>query len=481
MKRIYFFIVMLLMGVVVMAQVPQKISYQALIRDAENELVQNRTLTLQLSIVSSNGTTVYSETHQTAANENGVVSVAIGTGSTSGDFSKIDWSKGDYYVQTTTNLGGGEILVSGSSQLLSVPYALYAEKAGNAVEVDLTEYAKLSDIPAEADLSAYAKSSDLDATYVKKSDVDLSGYYNKSEVDNLFAGLTEEINELKSKLNPQSIPEGAILAAFSVSADKQVYFSQGNLQYQASTNTWRFAEHQWDYVGNSTNGTVYENEVKCSNANISSTYSGWIDLFCWGTSGYNDKFPYLTSYTDYYDGNIASTNYDWGIYNAISNGGNQAGIWRTLTDEEWNYIIYNRTDASSKKGIAIVNDIIGLVLLPDNWVTPTEVTFVSEVSGDFDIDQNTYSASEWTKMEANGAVFLPAAGERLETNAGYLGSDGAYWSSSAMDKSNAFYLCLNFTYYDVSAGHYGGYSTLENTEYTDRNYGRSVRLVQDAE
>ena len=58
-----------------------------------------------------------------------------------------------------------------------------------------------------------------------------------------------------------NVPTGAINGLFSVSENSQVYFSQGNLQYQASTHTWRFAENQWDYVGNNELGTVYEKDV----------------------------------------------------------------------------------------------------------------------------------------------------------------------------------------------------------------------------
>ncbi len=81
-----------------------------------------------------------------------------------------------------------------------------------------------------------------------------------------------------------SVPEGAINGKFSVASGKQVYFSKGNLQYQASSNTWRFAEHQYDFVGDDTNGNVSVGSDKCNNALISSSYTGWIDLFGWGTS-----------------------------------------------------------------------------------------------------------------------------------------------------------------------------------------------------
>ncbi|MBR3947124.1 MAG: hypothetical protein IKJ56_08520, partial [Bacteroidales bacterium] len=168
---------------------------------------------------------------------------------------------------------------------------------------------------------------------------------------------------------------GAIQGEFSVSATKKVYFSQGNLQYQASTSIWRFAENQYDVIGR-------------DNTNISSTYSGWIDLFGWGTSGWNSGAnayqPYSTSesYSDYYPGgdytnNLTGSyaNADWGVYNKISNGGNSAGKWRTLTNSEWNYVISNRTDARYLRGTATVNGVNGLILLPDNWTLPTGVTF----------------------------------------------------------------------------------------------------------
>ena len=84
-------------------------------------------------------------------------------------------------------------------------------------------------------------------------------------------------------------PTGAISGVFSVSEGNYVCFSKGNLQYQSSTNTWRFADHQYDVIGS-------------DNHNISSTYSGWIDLFGWGTSGYNHGAvcyqPWSTSTTD---------------------------------------------------------------------------------------------------------------------------------------------------------------------------------------
>ena len=202
------------------------------------------------------------------------------------------------------------------------------------------------------------------------------------------------------------VKDGAILAEFSVSDSTKVYFSQGNLQYQASTGTWRFAEHQWDFVGDSINGNVYENGVKSDNLKISPTYDGWIDLFAWGTSGYKDYMPYtIARYV--IDVGIFNTNfdwgvYDWGVYNKISNGGNRVKQWRTLDYYEWAYIIYHRKNGSHLLGVANVNGVNGLILLPDNWTLPEGIVFTSGRANhngrEYYATINNYTASEWKQM-----------------------------------------------------------------------------------
>ena len=444
MKRFFLTFTMAMLAILSFAQIPQAFSYQAVIRDAENNLVVSQPIFLELSVLqgSDDGEVVYSEKHVVSTNSNGLISLEMGAGVSRDDFSAIDWSNAPYFVKTVAEFDGKQI--SGVTPLLAVPYALYAAKAGNA-DVDLSAYATKEEIPNVEGLAS--------ESYVneKVAEIDLSKYYLKSDVDALLAELNAKVKKLDKQLNPP-IP-GTIEFAFSVSADKKVYFSQGNLQYQASTSTWRFAEHQFDMIGD-------------DNAKISESYEGWIDLFGWGTSGYNSKNPYMTSasYGDYGDGSndIAGTNYDWGVYNKISNGGNAAGMWRTLTNSEWNYVISNRTDARYLRGTAIVNGVNGLILLPDNWTLPTGVTFTYGEDG---WSQNTYSASDWSKMEANGAVFLPAAGYRDGTDVNSVGSNGDYWSSSASD---SFYAnSLSFYRYDVYTGNYGRYG------------GLSVRLVQD--
>ncbi len=262
-------------------------------------------------------------------------------------------------------------------------------------------------------------------------------------------------------------PIGAINGLFTINDNgDQVWFSKGNLQYQASTNTWRFSENQWDNVGD-------------NNANISSIYSGWIDLFGWGTSGYNHGAvcyqPYSTSQTsnDYYaygsyvyNLNAQTGMADWG-YNTISNGGNTTNTWRTPTADEWIYIINTRsTNSGIRYAKAQVNGVNGVILLPDDWNTSTH-SLNSTNTSDASYTTNTITASSWSTLEDTGAIFLSAAGYRIGTSVDGAGYFGGYWSASYGDSADA---------YDISfdEGSLADY-------WSDRISGRSVRLVQDAE
>ena len=223
--------------------------------------------------------------------------------------------------------------------------------------------------------------------------------------------------------------DGALTGKFTVNADgKQVVFSQGNLQYQASpTPTWRFATNQWDVVGNATAGNVYVGEVKCNNALIANDYTGWIDLFGWGTGDAPTKHTDVKS--DY------ATFTDWGV-NAISNGGNTPNMWYTLSYNEWNYLLQSRADAGDKKGQAAVGDIYGLVLLPDEWTLPSGLTFTPMPNN---WTTNVYTTEQWQKMEANGAIFLPAAGTRYSTTVQSQNVWGDYHASTIMTEGSTSY------------------------------------------
>ena len=250
---------------------------------------------------------------------------------------------------------------------------------------------------------------------------------------------------------------------FSISETEQVHFAKGNLQYRASTGSWRFAEHQWDYVGTQTadGGGYYGGTVSGSDNNyISDTYNGWIDLFGWGT-GNN---PTLTTMGyDYYDD--YSTFTDWG--DAISGGNNASNPWRTLSKDEWYYLYRSRTGATTKRGVGMVNGVFGAIFLPDNWTAPAGVSFTS----DYNV-LNRYDADEWAAMEAAGALFLPAAGYRGLTTVENAGHWGYYWESTQADNGT------QARYLSVKTSLIGG-GTVSATGTTDPWFGYSVRLVRN--
>ncbi len=136
MKNLYPLLILLFLSLSTYAQSPEKMSYQAVVRDANNTLVSNQTVGMQISILQSTitGTVVYTETHSVDTNINGLVSLEIGNGSSSDDFSTIDWSAGPYFIKTETDpTGGSSYTITGTSQLMSVPYAMYAKSSGSSL------------------------------------------------------------------------------------------------------------------------------------------------------------------------------------------------------------------------------------------------------------------------------------------------------------------------------------------------------------
>jgi len=286
-------------------------------------------------------------------------------------------------------------------------------------------------------------------------------------------------------------PFGAIDGLFSVSSTKQVYFSKGNLQYQASTGTWRFAEHQYDFIG----GGNF----------LSESNTEWIDLYRWGTSGINYTGhatlyrPWEWAYYSYYFnpyGSLTTNLYDgagenagkadWG-YNAISNGGNsQNSGWRTLknntTDNEWQYIFNSRTTANEINSTSNarytqarinINDwaVRGIILFPDGSIgdTPSGVTWgtINAAASNWTTGTTQCTTAGWAALEAAGCVFLPAAGKYDDSGVSQAEINGYYWSSSYASDNNAYGMYF--------------YSNEVNPQYSDaRHYGLSVRLVKDA-
>ena len=301
---------------------------------------------------------------------------------------------------------------------------------------------------------------------------------------------------VKMTLNSTTIP-GLLAGEFTINGSgNKVRFSQGNLQYTKSTNTWSFMESQYNMV--ETNNTPY----------CSADYGDKdvVSLFGWGTSGWNNisseplwtnYLPYATSvlelsegsYNPYHYGpSYASTdknltgsnaNGDWGVYNAISNGGNTPGIWRTLTKDEWAYLL--NTDGSSgrsdsyrfqKAKVTAPNEstIAGLLIFPDGYTTKVteDNTELNNPSATY-LQSKTYSYADWLELESNGVVFLPAAGIRIGTTVGFANDLGIYWSSTAYNTFDAYNVCFDWS------------TALNPQNFKSRYDGCSVRLVRQVE
>ncbi len=249
----------------------------------------------------------------------------------------------------------------------------------------------------------------------------------------------------------ETIPEG-----FSVSSTKRVQFSKGNLCY--INKTLYFLPNQYDFLG---------------------TYNftdGVMDIFCWGSgddpTGGWDKYNYNTSFTD------------WGtnmIYDGTTGNFWSPNCWRTLTQDEWEYLLFSRLNASSLCGFGTVNGVHGLIIMPDNFTSKalTDIKWCSlektKSVGSRGWSDNIYTKEQWFSLEKEDAVFLPAAGSGLYGHQWVYEDEvqnwGFYWSSTEYEDeySSSKARCIGFSCFTADLG---GYTA-------NRYCNCSVRLVKD--
>lgn len=254
--------------------------------------------------------------------------------------------------------------------------------------------------------------------------------------------------------------EGLLPGLFSVSPTQKVRFSKGNLQFKSSSREWKFADNQYEIIG--------EDPDKFAGKPLTNL-DGWIDVLCWGQNGCDGHYPGAEGFIALpADGHSP---FDWG-YEPIINGGKFCNMWRNLTYKEWRYLIAERNNAKEKFSSATVCGIKGFVLLPDIWVLPSGCSFKKENArfDDTGLDcwefessnysNNIYNQSQWSAMEKNGAIFLPSAADLSGFNLGW------YWSSTA----------LNDCAYEIvfDSGHL---YVLYEPKY--KSNGMSVRLVKN--
>ena len=253
-----------------------------------------------------------------------------------------------------------------------------------------------------------------------------------------------------------------IKGKFSVSSTKQVYFSKGNLRASKNSSwSWSFAPDQIWYVGNASS-----NDQIIGDGNLS-TLSDYlyVDLFGWSTAARHYGISNNTTNSSYSDEFV-----DWGSADEI-----KAGIgtgWYTLESSKWRYILKTRTTASGIRYTkASIDGAYGLILLPDDWSTAyytlNSKYLNDDCAGIGYASCNTITAANWTsKLEAHGAVFLRAAGQREGQTITMNNGRGYYWSCNEVNSESG--IRLYFAGNEVSPDAGGG-----------KHFGYSVRLVRD--
>lgn len=203
--------------------------------------------------------------------------------------------------------------------------------------------------------------------------------------------------------------------SFSVGEGRQVLFAPGNLAEDGGS----FVEHQWERGG----------------------------LFGWGTGN-----------------RPLDTTDDWQAYvHFVDWGDCVAGGWRTLTAEEWHYLLFERPDADEKRATGTVNGRLGLLLLPDEWEQPEGCPIGGAAEG---WEDNSYTVGQWERMEKAGAVFLPASGFRWGAVTYADGCEGLYWSSTIADEGCPYTM------------HFDGNILALDWDNTP-HHGQSVRLARE--
>ena len=224
MKKITTLIVMLVLcAASLFAQAPEKFTYQAVVRNANNTLVANAQVGVRVNILqgTATGSAVYSETHMVSSNANGLVTLNIGAGSVlHGSFANIDWADGPYFLKTDIDPNGGnDYIITSTQQLLSVPYALYAKEAANSFSGDYNDLSNKPQIPTvPTNVSAFTN----DAGYITNNDIpaiptvptNVSAFTNDAgyitgytETDPQFNAWDKDYNDLINKPTIPTVPD----------------------------------------------------------------------------------------------------------------------------------------------------------------------------------------------------------------------------------------------------------------------------------
>lgn len=422
MRKLFTILVAVLLTATVWAQSPEKMSYQAVIRDASDNLITDTQIGMQISILqgSASGTAVYVETQVPTTNANGLVSLEIGAGTVeSGDFATIDWANGPYFIKTETAVEAPltTYTITGTSQLLSVPYALHA-KTAETVTGGITE--------TDPVYSAWDKTTGISITESQISDL---GNYIETETDPSVP--------IGTQIGEMQYWNGTAWVTVAATENEGA-----TLQMIGGIPTWVGGTPPTPNVTNPTTGEIWmDRNLGASQVATSSTdANAYGDLYQWGRAA--DGHESRTS---------ATTSTNATATSAVPNDGN-AWDGFFITEGSSSYDWLTPQDDNLWQGVSGTNN-----PCPSGYRLPTEAEWEAE-------------RTSWSSNNAAGAfaspLKLPVAGYRSRSSGslGSVGSDGSYWSSTV---DGTYSRSLNFS------SSYAGMSS------DDRAYGTSVRCLKD--
>ena len=429
MRKLFTILVAVLLTATVWAQSPEKMSYQAVIRNSSDALVTNTQIGLEVNIRqgTTSGTVVYTETQTPTTNANGLVSIEIGGGS---GFNTIDWANGPYFIETKTDPAGGtNYTITGTSQLLSVPYALYA-KTAETVTGTVTETDPIFTGSQAANITATDITNLSNLSGVNTGDQDLSSLATKTALSDSIAQVRSEIPSVPTGIQTGEMQYWNGTAWVTVAAGDEGQM----LSFVGGVPTWTTVVGPTDVYNPATSKIWMDRNLGASQVATSSTdAAAYGDLYQWGraTDGHESRTSGTTA--------TLATSDTPGHGNFITNG-SSPWDWRSpQNDNLW-------------QGVSGTNN-----PCPSGYRLPTEAEWNAE-------------RTSWSSNNAAGAftspLKLPVAGFRIDSSGslGNVGSRGSYWSSTVDGTCSRF---LDF------------YSSNAAMSSILRAYGISVRCLKD--
>lgn len=429
MKNLYLTLGLILATLATSAQVPNKMTYQSIVRDASDKLLKNKSVGVQISILqgSVGGASVYVESFKPTTNANGLVTLEIGTGTVvSGDITTIDWNNGPYFIKSETDPAGGtSYSISGTSQLMSVPYSFMANRSaiadsvvGGTTESDPIYSVSVASAITATDTANWNKdnstTNEIQILSISNDTIYLSdgGFAVLPVTVNYDNDSTNEIQMLSSSNDTLYLNNGGGFVTFTdlitwMKSANDLYFETGNVAI--GHDSPEHLLHVYDSATHSVNG--YRNgvlvESRITNSTTNSDYAG-IYADVQGTDAYNTAVDGTSS------GNSVGTNYGVGGYarnaatnvgvEAFANGTNQKNYG--LDGFAWNgsenygvkgYVRANTDDASKHTGMHAsvqANNGLGTGLWAKSSGTrPGTAIYAESINDSMNIGLNSFARS----------------------------------------------------------------------------------------